>query len=90
MKRGNIGFDIRLRKGDEGSDLAGMINQFNGVLSARVKEMRELSGEIDQCVEQLSGAMTEGNSDAAASLARMKDATGRLKEILHSYVIKNE
>lgn len=90
MNRGNIGFDIHLRKNDEGKDLARMINQFNGLLSSRLKELREISDGIDSGLTQISGAIPDENSEASASLGRTRDLNRRLKEILQSYVIKNE
>lgn len=90
MIRGNLGFEIRLRQRDEGKEVAGMINRFNSMLSAQVKEMRDISEGIGRDLSEISRALPPGDAGARESLGRAEELNRRLQEILRGYTVKNE
>jgi methyl-accepting chemotaxis protein len=90
MLKGNFDFHIRLRKKDEGKELAGMMNQFIGMISSDLMEMRRLSDEIDAgLAEAKKSADLTGNKEASHSLGKANISNNRLREMLHRFKTKN-
>jgi len=92
MTKGNFNFQIRLRKKDEGKELAQMINQLIDTLSSNIGEMRHVADEIDSRVAEAYKSIdrTEEGKEAALELGKAKDLSGKLSEMLHSFKIKND
>ena len=92
MLRGNFDFEIRLRKKDEGKELAAMINRLINMISSNLREMRDLTDAIDLKVKNASVPVGETGQvgKAALELAEARDLAARLRTILHAYKIKND
>ena len=92
MARGHFNFQIHLRKKDEGKELAQMMNQLIDMLSSNVGEMRRVADEIDSRVEEAYKSIDrlEEGKEAALELDKAKDLSGKLKDMLHSFKIKND
>lgn len=92
MTRGHFNFKIHLRKKDEGKELAQMINQLIDMLSSNIGEMRRVADEIDSRVEEAYKSIDrlEEGKEASLELDKAKDLSGKLKDMLHSFKIKND
>lgn len=92
MTKGNFNFQIRLRKKDEGKELAQMMNQLNDTFSSNIGEMRRVADEIDSRVEEAYKSIDrmEEGKEAALELEKAKGLSGKLREMLHSFKIKND
>jgi len=92
MLRGNFNFEIKLRKKDEGKELAAMMNQLLNMISADFKEMRELTNEIELKLKNASESAGKIGQEKETSLelTGARDLTGRLRHILHAHKIKND
>ena len=77
MINGNIGYWIKLRKKDEGKELAEKINRFNDILSEKLKATNRLVDEIDRSLEVFSRAGKLEEMEGALNQA--KDVTSRIK-----------
>ena len=91
MLKGNFDFRIRLRKNDEGKELAEMMNRFIDMFSSSVKEMRHLSDEIGARLAEADRSDVPGTSHAHADTP-IKEADAlnqRLREILYRFKITN-
>jgi len=77
MINGNIGYRIKLRKKDEGKELAEKINRFNDMLSEKLKATNRLADEMDRSLEAFSGAGKLEEIEGALNQA--KDLTSRIK-----------
>ncbi len=88
MARGNLDFNITLRRHDEGKELADAINRLKNTLSSNVESMRELSYSIETHLNKASAALPEGNTEAQAALSRTKENNKHLRQILDSYTLK--
>jgi methyl-accepting chemotaxis protein len=91
MMSGNFSFQIRLRKKDEGKELAQMMNQLIGMISSREREMRHLTGEIDAKLSAVHESVkeTKENQAAADTLSEANALNGRLREVLYRFKIKD-
>lgn len=89
MINGNLNIEIRLRKKDEGKELAGMINRFNDQLSSSFVEMRQLSDSIEHSLSQISQSIPPGKKDTIRQIEELAGFNDRLREILLSYKVKN-
>ena len=92
MLRGNFNFEIRLRKKDEGKELAAMMNQLISTISLNLREMRELTDTIELKLKDASDSVghIEQGKEASLALTEARDLTGRLRTILHAHKIKND
>lgn len=90
MARGNLDFNITLRKHDEGQELADAINRLKNTLSSNVESMRELSDSIETHLSKASAALPEGQTEAHTALNRTKETNKHLRQILDSYITKNK
>jgi methyl-accepting chemotaxis protein len=91
MLRGNFNFHIRLRKKDEGKELAEMMNRLNYMISSNVNEMRRLSDEIDEILTDAHKSFSEakGDREAALKIGEANTLNNKLREILGYFKIKN-
>jgi methyl-accepting chemotaxis protein len=87
MKKGNFNFEIRLRSKDEAKELARMLNEFNTGLSSRLRESRELTDAIGRHLTDARGA---AGDNAAETIDGALSLNSRLREILHSFTLKND
>jgi methyl-accepting chemotaxis protein len=88
MNRGNLDLEITLRRKDEGKELAGMLNNFNTMLSSELKELRALNDELashllEGPLNQGEGTVGGGAMDKAIRLNK------KIKEKLDRFTIKN-
>jgi methyl-accepting chemotaxis protein len=92
MLRGNFNFEIRLRKKDEGKELAAMMNQLISTISSNLREMRDLTDAIELKLKDASESVgqIEHGEEASLELTEARDLTGRLHTILHAHKIKND
>jgi methyl-accepting chemotaxis protein len=92
MIRGNFNFEIRLRKKDDGKELARMMNQLISMLSSKLKVMRHLTDEINSTLANASGSVnqSEEGKKAAIDMDKANVLTRRLSDLLYSFQIKNE
>jgi methyl-accepting chemotaxis protein len=90
MMKGNFDFNIKLRKRDEGKELADMINRFNGFISQSLKEVRHLSGEIER--ELAEASLSTALSEKAGEVRGLEGAIAlnrRIGEALRNFKLKN-
>jgi methyl-accepting chemotaxis protein len=92
MLRGNFDFEIRLRRKDEGKELAAMMNQLISTISSKVSEMRDLTDAIELKLKDAleSVGHTEKVKEASHDLTKARDLTSRLRAILQTHKIKND
>jgi methyl-accepting chemotaxis protein len=83
MAAGNLLVDVRLRQGDEGKELASLINLLKETLSANVRSMRELSAAMDSSIRK--AAVAGGKEELGSILAEAEAINGKLKKILDGY-----
>jgi methyl-accepting chemotaxis protein len=84
MAAGNLLADVRLRKGDEGKELAATINLLKETLTSNVKSMRELSAAMDDSIRKAAGA--GGREELGPILAGAEEINAKLKKILDGYI----
>jgi methyl-accepting chemotaxis protein len=91
MMRGNFNFQIRLRKKDEGKELAKMINELADMVSSNVSEMRRLSDKIGTVLTDARESISEtkGNREADQKINEANALNGKLREILGYFKTKN-
>ena len=88
MALGNLDFNIRLRKHDEGKDLAEAINRLKNTLSSNIDSMRDLSSSIQDDLKKASAAIPGGHEEIKDILGHADRVNGQLKQILDSYTTK--
>jgi len=91
MLRGNFNFEIRLRRKDEGKELAHKMNQLIAMLSSSFKEMRTISENIQNELNNAK-ALIEGagaNEETLSGLQNTHLLNRRLRELLDSFKTKN-
>ncbi|MEW5746969.1 MAG: hypothetical protein AB1805_16185 [Nitrospirota bacterium] len=88
MIRGDVSFDIRLRKHDSGKELAALMNLFTLTLSSKINEMRRLVESADRHIEETLAKLPSGSGRAGDALTRVKELNARLRTVLYSYRTK--
>ncbi len=78
MIQGRIGYQIRLRKHDEGKELAEKINRLNDAMAATMTDIRDAASAIENAMPELEGANT----------ANVRDALQRLNASLDKFDIR--
>ncbi|MEJ2683167.1 MAG: hypothetical protein P8Z71_02075 [Candidatus Sulfobium sp.] len=88
MNKRNFDFEIRLRRKDEGKELARMLNELNTMLSSRLKEIRDLAEEVNSYLAKISAAPAGGatGEDLDKAIALNK----KLEEILNTFHLKHD
>lgn len=92
MITGNFNFEIRLRKKDEGKELAVKMNQLMNLISSKFGEMRKLSNEINtknSLIKEIIGQRQECKP-VIRELEEIILLNDKLKDILYSFKIKND
>ena len=91
MIKGNFDFRIRLRKKDEGKELAEMMNQLLETISSNVREMRSLSDEIGARLAEAekSDSQRKEETGTADCIKEARVFNHKLREILYQFKIKN-
>jgi methyl-accepting chemotaxis protein len=92
MLGGNFDFQIRLRKKDEGKELAAMMNQLISTISSNLREMRDLTDAIELKLKDASETVgqIEQGKEMSLKLTEARDLTARLGAILQAHKIKND
>lgn len=91
MINGNFNFEIRLRKRDEGKELAEKMNQLIDLISSRFKEMRYIFDELNSknaLVTQL--IKQQENKSVIPEIEKIISLNGKLRDLLYSFKIKND
>lgn len=88
MNKRNFDFEIRLRKKDEGKELARMLNELNIMLSSRLKEISDLAEEVNSHLARVSSAPS---GDAPGKdLENAIALNEKLKQILNTFHLKHD
>lgn len=91
INAGNLNFHIRLRKKDEGKELAAMMNRLIDTLSSNIDEIRHLTGEIERSASEASQALSRSEQcrEATAEIDKVQDSAKRIRDILSHFTTKN-
>lgn len=91
MTKGHFDFLIRLRKRDEGKELAERMNELIDMVSSNVKEMRRLADDIEVRLAD-AGALHDAQdlTKASEGVREARSANRRLRGILDGFKIKND
>ena len=92
MTKGNLNFMIRLRAKDEGKELAEKINRLILMLSSNLREVRHLSGEIDNKLEDVRASVREEKQDSnvALNIETASDLNKKLYDVLQKFTLKDD
>ncbi len=90
MALGDLDFNMKLRKHDEGKDLADAVNRLKNILASNIDSMRELSDAIDNNLKRTSIAIQDRNGDVQALINQTRTINGQLRQILDSYTVNHE
>jgi methyl-accepting chemotaxis protein len=90
MALGNLDFHIKLRKHDEGNDLAEAINRLKNTLASNIDSMSELADAINNDLKRAAAAVPDGHEEIKSILTHAEKINGQLRQILDSYTTKNE
>ena len=90
MALGDLDFNMKLRKHDEGKDLAEAVNRLKNILASNIDSMRKLSDEIDNNLRRSSIAIQDGEGDVQALINQTRTINGQLRQILDSYTVNHE
>ncbi len=87
-----LGDTIRLRGKDEGKDLAGKINRFNGQLSGDVKELRRRSKAITDLINHFDSLKNANlSAEEIDSLCQaIRNNNSKIKTLLDSYQLADD
>ncbi|MEW6116912.1 MAG: methyl-accepting chemotaxis protein [Nitrospirota bacterium] len=89
MIRGNLNFEIRLRKHDSGKELASLMNRFIAILASHIAHMRQTSDALRDTLTALA-ASPAGGTESGELLGRALELNSRLQTTLRSYTIKGD
>jgi len=89
MIRGNLNFEIRLRKHDSGKELASLMNRFIAILASHIAHMRQTSDALRDTLTALA-ASPSGGMESGELLGRALELNSRLQTTLRSYTIKGD
>jgi methyl-accepting chemotaxis protein len=87
MSAGNLAFDVRLRKSDEGKELAVALNGFKDGLAARIFAMKGLSDSIDANLRRAMDCPPEMQEEARSILDETKALNEEIRKTLEEYNI---
>lgn len=90
MMKGSLYNEIKLRKNDEGKELARMINQFNEKLSNDLTEIGRISDDIRKSTSQISQSFQKEGKEKPAEIEALSKLNNRLKEVVNRYQVKNQ
>lgn len=92
MIKGNFNFEIRLRKKDEGKELASKMNQLINTVSSNIKELQLISEEIHARLSDISSSIDrkEEYDEIAANLQKVHGSHKKFSSILSRFQIKND
>lgn len=92
MIQGNISVNTSLRQKDEGQELALKMNQFNEVLSLRLKELNEAGSGLDAVIQRLSKAIPSENTSKTVTneIQQLRTLHKRFEESLKFFTLKTE
>jgi methyl-accepting chemotaxis protein len=92
MLNGSFDFQIRLRKKDEGKELAEKINQLIDMISSRMNEMKRLNNKIGDCLAEArqSDDQIKELTETADGIKEARALNQKLREILSQFKIKND
>jgi methyl-accepting chemotaxis protein len=90
MALGDLDFNMKLRKHDEGKDVAEAVNRLKNILVSNIDSMRELSDSIDKNLKKSSIAIQDGEGDVQALIYQTRAINGQLRQILDSYTVNRD
>ncbi len=90
MMRGNLNFEIVLRKRDSGKELAKMINAFNSILSERIVKVKELSELISANLSTLARSSSGENKEINKAFGAIRSSSAQIKDILGAFTVKDK
>lgn len=89
MIEGNLCNEIKLRRNDEGKELARMINEFNRMLSNDLTKIGSISDEIEKSLAEISQSFQKEGKGKPAEIYALGELNNKLKEVIHRYNFKN-
>jgi len=91
MIKGNFNFIIRLRKKDEGKELANLMNELNSTISRIINEMKDISDKLGEEALLISEMLKkeEHSVEIKNSLEKIREAQKKLSNILSQFKTKN-
>lgn len=93
MLKGNFSITIRLRKKDEGKELAAMINKFNERFSGDVDRLRAITNDMDNNIASALQAFEDDEQARQKRNFALKQAmasSSSLREILYGFKTKKD
>jgi len=91
MIKGNFNFIIRLRKKDEGKELANLMNELNSTISRIINEIKDISDKLGEEALLISEMLKkeEHSVEIKNSLEKIREAQKKLSNILSQFKTKN-
>jgi methyl-accepting chemotaxis protein len=91
MIKGNFNFIIRLRKKDEGKELANLMNELNSTISRIINEIKDISDKLGEETLLISEMLKkeEHSVEIKNSLEKIREAQKKLSNILSQFKTKN-
>jgi methyl-accepting chemotaxis protein len=91
MIKGNFNFIIRLRKKDEGKELANLMNELISTISRIINEMKDISDKLGEETLLISEMLKkeEHSVEIKNSLEKIREAQKKLSNILSQFKTKN-
>lgn len=92
MLDGNLNDPIHLRPHDEGSVLADRINEFNTILSAKLRQIDRHVESIDQQLELINASDLSASSKeiSADSFRSIRDHNAAIRKVIASFTLPDE
>ena len=91
MIKGNFNFIIRLRKKDEGKELANLMNELISTISRIINEIKDISDKLGEEALLISEMLKkeEHSVEIKNSLEKIREAQKKLSNILSQFKTKN-
>jgi methyl-accepting chemotaxis protein len=91
MIKGNFNFIIRLRKKDEGKELANLMNELISTISRIINEIKDISDKLGEETLLISEMLKkeEHSVEIKNSLEKIREAQKKLSNILSQFKTKN-
>lgn len=91
MIKGNFSFIIRLRKKDEGKELANLINELNSVISSYIRDIKDINKIIGEQVEDVWKKINNRTNieEIKNNIVNIDHANERLSDLLSKFKIKD-
>ncbi len=92
MISGNFAFQIWLRNKDEGKELAEKINRLIMMLSATLKDLKQMNADMESTLSDTSRILdeTDCGKEAPGNLKKAQGLNKQMNEILDRFKVKQE